>query len=148
MDSSVLTEAPKSKPTRDPISREPGTHTTSTGAGAASGGGVVKSIAAAINAAAEQTHGHEEPSGRTFLTLKWNFEDYSRAYRFGADGYNRSQGRSFDDAEPEMKLDWERAKGNSHLPWEHAKYASRDAWHGGSDSLERACFGDSERDGN
>lgn len=146
MESPVLTEEPKTDPRRDPISGAPGAHAMGTGVGAAASDLAGKGTSAAIEATAEQSQGHEDFSSRAYVEHEWNFKDYSRAYRFGAAAYGRSKGRSFDDAEPALKRNWERAKGNSDLPWEHAKYASREAWQRGSDSLERACLGDPECD--
>ena len=37
-------------------------------------------------------------------------------------------GRSFDEAEPELRREWESAKDRSRLAWDKAKHATRDAW--------------------
>jgi hypothetical protein len=44
---------------------------------------------------------------------------------------------SFDEAEPELRRDWESAKDRSKLAWDKAKHATRDAWQRLSDNVER-----------
>ena len=175
LSSPFLKVVSKAATNRKPISGAPGAHPIGTGVGAAAGGvaagawagtvagpvgaivgaaiGAVvgglagKGIAEAIEAPAGEACRQEEFSSWTHAKRDWNFEDYSRAYRFGTEAYARSNGRSFDDAEPELKRNWERARSNSNLSWENARYASRDSWQRVSDSVERAFPGDSERDG-
>jgi hypothetical protein len=76
-----------------------------------------------------------------------SFDDYGPAYRFGVDSYERSDGRTFDQSESNLKRDWERNKGSSSLTWDRAKHASRDSWQRVSNSVERAVPGDSDRYG-
>jgi hypothetical protein len=79
-----------------------------------------------------------------------SYDDYSPAHRFGADAYNNITAhpdRSFDEAEPELSLDWGNARGKSSLEWECAKHASRDAWQRVSSAAERAIPADSDGDG-
>jgi len=160
---------------RDPISGAAGAHPVGTGVGAATGGvaagalagsvagpvgtivgaavGAVagglagKAIAEAIDPTAEEAYWRENFSSRPYVTGDSKFGDYGPAYRHGAEAYGRSKGRSFDDAEPELKRDWDRVRGNSNLSWENAKHASRDAWQRLSDTVERAVPGDSDHDG-
>jgi len=47
-----------------------------------------------------------------------------------------SEGRSFDQAEPELMRNWEHAKGISRLTREGATLTTRDAWQHASDSIE------------
>ena len=75
------------------------------------------------------------------------FDEYGPAYRYGVDTYGRYEGRSFEQAEPELMRDWDRAKGTSKLTWENAKHATRDSWQRLSDFVERATPGDSDRTG-
>jgi len=166
---------PKTDANRDPISGAPGAHPVGTGVGAAAGGvaagalagtvagpvgtivgaaiGAVagglagKGIAEAIDPTAEEAYWRENFSSRPYVKGDSKFDDYGPAYRHGTEAYGRSKGRSFDDAEPELKRDWERVRGNSNLSWDKAKDASRDAWQRMSDAVERAVPGDSDRDG-
>ena len=63
------------------------------------------------------------------------------------DGAYGAMAAAVPDAEPDLKRDWERVRGNSSLSWENAKDATRDAWQRMSDAVERAVPGDSDRDG-
>jgi hypothetical protein len=160
---------------RDPISGAPGSHPVGTGLGAAAGGiaagaavgtvagpvgtlvgavaGAVagglagKGIAEMIDPTAEEAYWRENYASRPYVASEGTFDDYGPAYRYGVDSYGRFEGRTFEQAEPELMREWDRAKGTSRLGWEKAKYASRDAWQRVSDTVERAIPGDSDRDG-
>ena len=66
------------------------------------------------------------------------FSEYRPAYGYGVDAYARREGRTFEQAEPELMRDWDYAKGISSLTWEGARHATRDAWQHVSDFVERA----------
>jgi len=175
MNTTMKKDAPRTDANRDPISGAPGAHPIGTGVGAAAGGvaagalagtvagpvgtivgaaiGAVagglagKGVAEAIDPTAEDAYWRENFWRRPYVTGDSKFDDYGPAYRHGTESYGRSNGRSFDDAEPELKRDWERVRGNSNLTWEKAKDATRDAWQRLSDGVERVVPGDSDRDG-
>jgi hypothetical protein len=160
---------------RDPITGAAGSHPIGTGVGAAAGGmaagaavgtvagpvgtvigaavGAVvgglagKGVAEAIDPTAEETYWRENYSSRSYVQQGQNFDDYGPAYRYGVDSYGRAEGRTFEQAEPDLKRDWESNKGSSSLTWDRAKHASRDSWRRVSDSVEHAIPGDSDRDG-
>lgn len=160
---------------RDPISGAPGSHPVGTGLGAAAGGvaagaaagsvagpigtavgaaiGAVagglagKGIAEMIDPTVEEAYWRETYSSRPYVTSGASFDDYGPAYMYGVDNYARYPGRSFDEVEPELAREWQRAKGKSSLTWENAKHATRDSWQRVSDTIERATPGDSDRDG-
>lgn len=160
---------------RDPISGAPGSHPIGTGLGAAAGGmaagaaagsvagpvgtlagaaiGAVagglagKGIAEMIDPTVEEAYWRETYSSRPYVSRGASFDDYGPAYMYGVDNYARHQGRSFDEVEPELGREWQRAKGKSSLTWENARHATRDAWQRASDIVERATPGDSDRDG-
>lgn len=160
---------------RDPISGAPGSHPVGTGLGAAAGGmaagaaagsvagpvgtvagaaiGAVagglagKGIAEMIDPTVEEAYWRETYSSRPYVTNGASFDDYGPAYMYGVDNYARYAGRSFDEVEPELGREWQRAKGKSSLTWENARHATRDSWQRVSDTLERATPGDSDRDG-
>jgi len=165
----------KADANRDPITGSPGSHPVGTGLGAAAGGfgagalagslggpigtaigavvGAVagglagKGIAEAIDPTAEEGYWRENYSGRPYVKNGASFDDYGPAYRHGVDSYGRSKGRTFEQAEPDLKRGWEQAKGTSHLTWDNAKDATRDSWQRLSNAAERATPGDSDRDG-
>jgi len=160
---------------RDPLSGAPGSHPVGTGLGAAAGGlaagaavgtvagpvgtlvgaaaGAVigglagKGVAEMIDPTAEEAYWRENYATRPYVTTGASFDDYGPAYRFGVDAYSRYPGRRFEEAEPDLMRDWNRAKGTSALDWEKAKHATRDSWQRVSDTIERAVPGDSDRDG-
>jgi hypothetical protein len=165
----------KGSPNRDPISGAPGAHPIGTGLGAAAGGiaagaavgsvagpvgtavgaavGAVvgglagKGIAEQIDPTIEEAYWRENYTARPYVGDKESFDDYGPAYMYGVDNYARYEGREFEEVEPELARDWQRAKGRSSLTWDRAQHATRDSWQRLSDNIERAVPGDSDRDG-
>jgi hypothetical protein len=86
-------------------------------------------------------------SSRPYARSDATYDDYSPAYRYGAEAHNRYPGQHFDDIEPDLERDWQGARGTSSLEWEHARHASRDAWQRVKEGAERAMPGDSDGDG-
>ena len=143
----------------DPITGEPGSHPVGTGIGAAGAGAagaaigmvagpVGAAVGAVIGAVAGGLAGHgvAESIDPTAEDAYWrsnyknqsyasggdsNYEDYQGAYRTGYTGFAKhgTAGRSFDQAEGDLKNDWENTKGDTKIGWEKAKMATRDAWH-------------------
>ena len=160
---------------RDPISGAAGAHPVGTGVGAVAGGiaagalagtvagpvgtavgavvGAVtgglagKGVAEAIDPTVEEAYWRDNFGSRSYVKKGDTFADYGPAYRFGSDAYGRADGRTFDQAESDLKRDWESNKGSSSLTWDRARHASRDSWQRTSDAIERAVPGDSDRDG-
>jgi len=111
--------------------------------GAVTGGLAGKGIAETIDPTAEDEYWQDNYENETYYDKASTYDDYAPAYRAGYTGYGRSNGRSFDEAEPELRDSWEKVKDRSSLTWDKAKHASRAAW----DRVERAIPGDSDRDG-
>lgn len=156
---------------RDPITGAPGAHPVGTGIGAAAGGaaagaaagsvagpvgtaaGIVagavvgglagKGVAEKIDPTAEDTYWRENYSSRDYVDKDARWDDYQPAYRTGYEGYGRYRGQRFDEAESNLRQDYERNRGQGRLAWDKARHASRDAW----DRVERALPGDADRDG-
>jgi hypothetical protein len=116
-------------------------------AGAVAGALAGKGIARLADPTAEESYWRQNYSSRPYVTSGSSFDEYAPAYRYGVDAYGRHEGRTFDQVEPELKRDWDGAKGTSKLIWESAKHAARDSWQRLSDFVERATPGDSDRDG-
>ena len=156
----------------DPITGEPGAHPVGTGAGAAAGavagatvgsmagpvgtviGGAAGAIAGGlagkgaaerVNPTAEDSYWREAHKKAPYFKKDYTYDDYAPAYKTGYTGWERASasGKSFDEYEPTLRSDYEKAKGKSRLAWEEAKDASRDAWH----RVERAIPGDADKDG-
>ena len=116
-------------------------------AGAVAGGLAGHKIAESIDPTAEEAYWRENYSSRPYVTRGATFNEYRPAYRYGVDAHRRFEGRSFEEAEPELMRDWDRVKGASSLTWDNARHAARDSWQRVSDFIERATPGDSDRDG-
>lgn len=60
-----------------------------------------------------------------------SFTDYEPAYRLGYEGYVRHMGtgRTFDDAELDLRREYETQHGSSGLGWDKVKHAVQKAWH-------------------
>ena len=155
---------------RDPISGAPGAHPVGTGLGAAAGataGAVVGSVAGpvgtvvggavgavvgglggkaageAVNPTAENAYWQENYKSEPFVNKDYAYNDYAPAYRTGYENRAKYAGQSFEEAEANLRSDYEATKGESRLAWNEAKDATRAAWH----RVERAIPGDADRDG-
>jgi hypothetical protein len=96
-----------------------------------------------IDTQAERDYWQGRYDKESYYEAGHTYDDYEGAYRTGYEGRDKYAGRSFDQAENELRSDWESAKGKSRLAWEKAKHAARAAW----DRIERAMPGDADRDG-
>ena len=67
-------------------------------------------------------------SKRPYVQPGASFDDYGPAYRYGVANVRRHEGRSFDEAEAEMRDEWHARRGTSTLDWGAARHAVRDAW--------------------
>lgn len=92
---------------------------------------------------AERDYWRGQYDKETYFEAGRSYDDYEGAYRAGYEGRSQYHGKTFDEAEGDMRVAWEKTKGNSRLAWEKAKHAARAAW----DRVERAMPGDADRDG-
>lgn len=141
---------------RDPISGTPGAHPVGTGAGAASGGiagaaagmavggpvgGVIgaavgavagglagKGAAEAVNPTAEEQFWKETYVREPFYVTGRPYEYYAPGFRAGWEGRVRHDGRSFDEAEPELMLEYNECKSELDPGWNEVSPAARAAW--------------------
>jgi len=168
---STLKSSPDSNDmNRDPITGAPGSHPIGTGVGAAAGGatgaaiGMVagpvgaaagavvgavvgglagKGVAEGVNPTAEDAYWRDQYADEPYYSADRSYEDYSPAYRTGYEGLGQNAGRTFEQAEPELRRSYEASRGKSRLEWEDARVATRAAWH----RVERAMPGDADHDG-
>ena len=155
---------------RDPITGAPGAHPVGAGLGAAAAGAAAgaaggalggpagavvgaviggvagglggKAAAEAIDPTAEEAYWRDEYSNRPYYEEGVGYDTYAPAYRHGWESRSRYAGRTFDEAEPDLRRDWEGSGHGTRLGWEKAKLATRDAWH----RVERAIPGDADGD--
>ena len=112
-------------------------------AGAVVGGLTGKAVAESIDPTVEDAYWRENYSTRPYADRTTTYEEYQPAYRTGYEGYTKYRGKRFEDAESDLKSDYERAQGRAGLAWDKAKHATRDAWH----RIEEALPGDADGDG-
>ena len=141
---------------RDPLSGTPGAHPLGTGGGAASGGvagaavgmavggpvgGVIgaavgavagglagKSAAEAVNPTAEEIFWRETYLREPYYVKGRTYEYYAPGFRAGWEGRVRHDGRTFDEAELELKSDYSLAKTELDPAWHDVRPAARAAW--------------------
>jgi hypothetical protein len=81
----------------------------------------------------DQEYWRQNYPSRSYFNKNSNFEDFQFAYKVGHEGCDRYVGKSFDEAEPQLKQDYENvsaseSSNHNNLPWEQVKDAVRDAW--------------------
>jgi hypothetical protein len=141
---------------RDPLSGTPGAHPVGTGAGAASGaiagatagiavggpvGGVIgatvgavagglagSSAAEAVNPTAEEEFWRETFIREPYFVQGRAYEYYAPGFRAGWRGRVRHSSGSFDQAEAELKADYDLTKGELDPVWQEVRPAARAAW--------------------
>ena len=141
---------------RDPITGTPGAHPLGTGAGAASGGvagaavgtvvggpigavigaavGAVagglagKSAAEAVNPTAEESFWRETYLREPYYLKGRTYEYYAPGFRAGWEGRVRHDGRTFEEAEPQLMAEYSRTKTELDPDWQATRPAARAAW--------------------
>jgi len=141
---------------RDPLTGTPGAHALGTTAGATSGavagavagmavGGPVGSLvgiavgavagglagtsaAEAVNPTAEELFWKETYIREPYYVKGKTFEYYAPGFRAGWEGRVRYDGRTFEAAEPELKVNYDLAKSELDPSWQEVRPAARAAW--------------------
>lgn len=153
-DTSKNNPDPKTNP--DPITGEPGSHPVGTGVGTTGGGltgaaigaavagpvgaavgavvgGVAGAysghgVAEAVNPTVEETYWRENHSSQEWATGGTTYEQFAPAYRTGFQMQKRHAGRSFEDIETDLALDYQKNDPTTALPWDRARPAVKAAW--------------------
>ena len=78
----------------------------------------------------EDNYWEENFSSRPYALGPDYYDRFRPAYRYGFESARHDLGRSWDDAEPDLRNGWERQQNESGSPsaWEEIKDAVRDAW--------------------
>ena len=141
---------------RDPLTGTPGAHPLGTTAGATSGavagavagmavGGPVGSVigiavgavagglagknaAEAVNPTAEEQFWRETYIREPYYMKGRTFEYYAPGFRAGWEGRVLHDGRSFEGAEPDLKVSYDIAKSELDPSWHDVRPAARAAW--------------------
>ncbi len=141
----------------DPITGEPGAHPIGASVGAVGGsvagaalgaviggpigaavGTVVGGIAVAYGAHGvaeamnptidEEKYWQEHHEKQPFVKAGYTYEHYAPAYRTGYEGFHKYPGKTYEEIENDLALDYDRHKAESALPWDHARHAVHAAW--------------------
>jgi hypothetical protein len=140
---------------RDPITGTPGAHPLGTGAGAVVGGlsgaalgtaagplgavigaaagavmgGLVgKSSAEAVNPTAEEVFWRETYVREPYYVQGRAYEYYAPGFRAGWKGRVRNDGRTYEEAEPELLAEYILTKSELDPDWQEIRPAARAAW--------------------
>ena len=147
---------PKGDRNADPITDAPGSHPIETGIGAAVAGAatgmavglVAGPIGAAIGAAAGAIAGgyagkgvgelidpttednwlRENFASRPYVKEGETFDTYVSDYRYGGAAESKYAGKSFDEVEPELRLEYDSTPAAKARKWEHVRPAVSDAF--------------------
>jgi hypothetical protein len=78
----------------------------------------------------EDNYWHENFSGRPYALGADYYDRYRPAYRYGFESGLHNLGRTWEDAEPDLREGWERYehRGANPSAWDEIKAAVRDAW--------------------
>ena len=78
----------------------------------------------------EDNYWFENFSSRPYAVGPDFYERFRPAFRYGFESANHHLGRSWDDAEPDLRKGWAtyEHRGTDPSPWEEIKEAVRDAW--------------------
>ena len=78
----------------------------------------------------EDNYWEENFSSRPYALGPDYYDRFRPAFRYGFESARDSLGRSWDDAEPDLRSGWERYQEESGTPsaWDEIKAAVRDAW--------------------
>ena len=78
----------------------------------------------------EDNYWEENFSSRPYSLGPDYYDRFRPAYRYGFESARDSLGRSWDDAEPDLRSGWQRYQEESGTPsvWDEIKAAVRDAW--------------------
>ena len=78
----------------------------------------------------EDNYWEENFSSRPYALGPDYYDKFRPTYRYGFESARDSLGRSWDDAEPDLRSGWERYQEESGTPsvWDEIKAAVRDAW--------------------
>jgi hypothetical protein len=78
----------------------------------------------------EDNYWEENFSSRPYALGPDYYDRFRPAFRYGFESGRHDVGRSWDEAEPDLRAGWERQQNESGSPsaWEEIKAAVRDAW--------------------
>ena len=81
-----------------------------------------------INPEKEEKYWLERHDEQPYAKKDIPAEQYAPAYRAGIEAAQKHPGKSFEDIEDEVSLDYEKNRIGAALPWDHARHAVHAAW--------------------
>ena len=81
-----------------------------------------------VNWGTEDAYWQSAYAARPYARADRSFEFFRPAYRYGTESAVRHHGREWDEAEAELRLDWDKQRGAPTSTWDEVKDAVRDAW--------------------
>ncbi len=90
-----------------------------------------------IDPAAEEAYWRLNFASRPYVTRGATFNEYRPAFGYGVHAHRLYEGRTFEQAEPELMRDWDHVKGTSSLTWDEARLPAHDAWQRVRDGITR-----------
>lgn len=79
-------------------------------------------------ATSDEQYWRENHAGQSYAAEGYDYEHYAPAYRVGSEAAKKYPGKSFDEIEDSVALDYQKHEPGSALPWDQARHASRAAW--------------------
>jgi hypothetical protein len=76
----------------------------------------------------ETNYWREKHDKQPYADESKTFEHYEHAYRTGYEGAAKHPGKSFEDMETDLALEYEKGRPDDALPWDHARPAVKAAW--------------------
>lgn len=96
--------------------------------GAVAGGLAGRAVAESVDPTAEEAYWRANYSARPYVTKGDPFDVYEAGYRTAYENYGQYRGRTFEEAEADLRKHHEHRVGKDGTSWEKAKQAARDAW--------------------
>ncbi len=76
----------------------------------------------------EEAYWREQHPNQPYADQARSYEDYAPAYRVGMEAATKYPGKSFEEIEDDIALDYQRTRVGAALPWDHARHAVHAAW--------------------
>ena len=97
-------------------------------AGAVVGGMLGSAAGEALNPTEETLHWSSTYTKEPYYNSDYAYDDYSPAYRTGAEGFDNHPDRTFDEIESHLQDEYILNRGRSRLGWDDARPAMLAAW--------------------
>lgn len=96
--------------------------------GAVAGALAGKAVGESLDPTLEEAYWREHYRLEPYYMVGDDYSKFSPAYRTGYEGRYRYAGKSFEEAEANLRGDYDSYRGDSTLSWEQARAPARSAW--------------------